>query len=183
MGKQTSEFFNYVGVDAHGRKQYKLKPMDQYATEHRTKEQPSKQYFKQTKLTDIIMEYPFTKKNAKQSDIDKGASILKTAADPAEMGQRRAFINFVEGLLHLDPIKRWTPLQASKHPFITGEKYTAPYEVSNSDQSLLTLAPICADQARHNRVVDRDLNTDNILQKVRRPCSVACGNTHAACLL
>lgn len=72
MGKQTNEFFNYVGVDAHGREQYKIKPMDQYASEHRTKEQPSKQYFKQTKLTDIIMEYPFTKKNAKQSDIDKG---------------------------------------------------------------------------------------------------------------
>lgn len=116
MGKQTNEFFNFVGVDAHGRKQYKLKPMDQYASEHRTKEQPSKQYFKQTKLDEIVMEYPYSKKNVKQSDIDK------------EMGQRRAFINFVQGLLHLDPMKRWTPLQAAKHPFITGEKYTGPYE-------------------------------------------------------
>jgi len=46
--------------------------MDQYAAEHRTNEQPSKQYFKQTRLNDIIMEYSFSKKNAKQSDIDKG---------------------------------------------------------------------------------------------------------------
>ncbi|BEI94681.1 uncharacterized protein CcaverHIS019_0702620 [Cutaneotrichosporon cavernicola] len=116
MGKQTNDFFNCVGVDAHGRKQYKLKPMDQYASEHRTKEQASKQYFKHTQLRDIIMEYPLTKKNAKQLDIDR------------EMAQRRAFMNFVEGLLNLDPIKRWSPQQASKHPFITGEKYTGPFE-------------------------------------------------------
>ena len=50
--------------------------MAQYASEHKTKEQPSKQYFKQTKLKDIIMEYPFSKKNPKQSDIDKGEAIL-----------------------------------------------------------------------------------------------------------
>lgn len=72
VGKQTNEFFNVVGVDAQGRKQYKLKPLEQYASEHRTKEQPSKAYFKQTYLPDIILEYPLAKKNAKQSEIDKG---------------------------------------------------------------------------------------------------------------
>lgn len=131
MGKQTNDFFNCVSVDAHGRKQYKLKPMEQYASEHRTKEQASKQYFKQTQLRDIIMEYPLTKKNAKQSDIDKGGS-LELPKLTAEMGQRRAFINFVEGLLNLDPIKRWSPNQATKHPFITGEKYTGPFEVRSA---------------------------------------------------
>ena len=77
VGKQTHEFFNFDGVDAYGKKQYSLKPMDQYATEHRTREQPSKQYFKQTKLKDIIMEYPYSKKNPKQSDIDKGGLCLE----------------------------------------------------------------------------------------------------------
>ena len=72
VGKQTNEFFNCVGVDSHGRKQYQIKPMEQYANEHQTKEQPSKQYFKQTKLRDLIMEYQYSKKNPKQSDIDKG---------------------------------------------------------------------------------------------------------------
>ena len=83
VGKQTHEFFN-CHVDAHGRKTYTLKPMDQYAAEHRTNEQPSKQYFKQTRLNDIIMEYSFSKKNAKQSDIDKGKLlqiVLKIRAD------------------------------------------------------------------------------------------------------
>ncbi|EIW72248.1 hypothetical protein TREMEDRAFT_21939, partial [Tremella mesenterica DSM 1558] len=116
-GKQTHEFFNFVGVDAHGRKQYQLKPMDQYASEHRTNEQPSKQYFSHTKLKDIIMEYPVSKRNAKQSDIDK------------EMAFRRSFIDFVEGLLELDPLKRWTPQQAAKHPFISGEQYTGHFVV------------------------------------------------------
>jgi dual specificity protein kinase YAK1 len=78
VGKQTHEFFN-CHVDAHGRKNYSLKPMDQYAAEHRTNEQPSKQYFKQTRLNDIIMEYSFSKKNAKQSDIDKGMSSSRAA--------------------------------------------------------------------------------------------------------
>lgn len=71
VGKQTHEFFNFVGIDSHGRKQYKLKSMEQYANEHRTNEQPSKQYFKQTKLKEIIMEYPYTKKHA-NSDMEKG---------------------------------------------------------------------------------------------------------------
>jgi dual specificity protein kinase YAK1 len=70
VGKQTHEFFNIHNVG--GRKQFTLKSMEQYAVQHRTNETPSKQYFKQTRLKDIIMEYPFTKKNAKQSDIDKG---------------------------------------------------------------------------------------------------------------
>lgn len=46
--------------------------MQQYSMEHRTDEQPSKQYFKQTKLKDVIMEYPYAKRNVKQNDIDKG---------------------------------------------------------------------------------------------------------------
>jgi dual specificity protein kinase YAK1 len=71
-GKQTHDFFNHTGFDAQGRKQYTLKSMEQYSREKRTAEQPSKQYFKQTKLKEIIMEYPYSKKNPKQSDIDKG---------------------------------------------------------------------------------------------------------------
>ncbi|WVW86074.1 hypothetical protein I302_108113 [Kwoniella bestiolae CBS 10118] len=115
VGKQTHEFFN-TSTDAYGRKVYKLKSMHQYASEHRTDEQPSKQYFKQTKLKDIIMEYSFSKRGAKQSDIDK------------EMAMRRSFVDFAEGLLNMDPIKRWSPQQAAKHPFITGEKFTGPFQ-------------------------------------------------------
>ena len=131
MGKQTHEFFNVTGVDAYGKKIYALKPMEQYATEHRTKEQPSKQYFKQTKLREIIMEYPISKRSAK-TDTEKGTSVIEAQPDLIETANRRAFVDFVEGLLNLDPIQRWTPQQASKHPFITGEKFTGPFQVSDA---------------------------------------------------
>lgn len=45
------------------------------------------------------------------------------------MATRRALIDFVEGLLNLDPIKRWSPQQAAKHPFVTGEKFVGPFQV------------------------------------------------------
>lgn len=71
VGKQVHEFFN-ISLDAEGRKRYRLKPMDQYASEHQTSEQPSKQYFKATKLPEIIKTYPLPKKVVKQTEVDKG---------------------------------------------------------------------------------------------------------------
>lgn len=43
------------------------------------------------------------------------------------MNNRRSFIDFVQGLLNLNPIERWSPQQAKLHPFITGEPLTKPY--------------------------------------------------------
>jgi dual specificity protein kinase YAK1 len=71
-GKQVNEFFNVIGSDELGRKKYALKPMDQYAREHQTDEQPSKQYFKATKLPDIIKSYTLPKKITTQPEVDKG---------------------------------------------------------------------------------------------------------------
>lgn len=48
------------------------------------------------------------------------------------MNNRAAFIDFCQGLLDMDPIQRWTPQQARLHPFITGEKWTKPWQVSLS---------------------------------------------------
>jgi dual specificity protein kinase YAK1 len=39
-----------------------------------------------------------------------------------------SLIDFLRGLLEVDPNKRWSPLQASHHPFITGEAFTGPYK-------------------------------------------------------
>lgn len=76
VGKQVNEFFNVIGVDEMGRKRHALKPMDQYAREHNRDEQPSKQYFKATKLPDIIKSYALPKKITTQSEIDKGMLCL-----------------------------------------------------------------------------------------------------------
>src|SRR3954463_2336205 len=43
------------------------------------------------------------------------------------MANRTAFIDFAQGLLNLNPLERWTPLQARQHPFITQQKFTGPF--------------------------------------------------------
>lgn len=44
-----------------------------------------------------------------------------------EMNNRVAFIDFVRGLLCINPMERWSPQQAKMHPFITQAKYTGPF--------------------------------------------------------
>ena len=43
------------------------------------------------------------------------------------MQNRKAFIDYAQGLLNLNPLERWTPNQAKLHPFITQQKYTGPF--------------------------------------------------------
>jgi dual specificity protein kinase YAK1 len=38
-----------------------------------------------------------------------------------------AFIDFVRGLLNINPLERWSPQQAKLHPFITQQKFTQPF--------------------------------------------------------
>lgn len=47
-----------------------------------------------------------------------------------EMANREAFIDFVHGLLNINPLERWTPQQARTHPFITQQKFTGPFQPS-----------------------------------------------------
>lgn len=114
VGKQSGEFFEKTN-DEYGRRMYKLKSMDQYSREHNTKEQPSKKYFNATTLTDIIKSYPLPRKNMKQNEIER------------EMANRNSFIDFVHGLLNLNPLERWSPQQAKLHPFITQQKFGGPF--------------------------------------------------------
>ncbi|CAK7273716.1 dual specificity protein kinase yak1 [Sporothrix epigloea] len=114
MGKQAGEFFERR-ADEFGRRTYQLKSMEQYSREHGTKEQPSKRYFQATTLPEIIKTYPMPRKNMKQSEIDR------------EINNRIAFIDFVRGLLTINPLERWSPQQAKLHPFITQQKFTGPF--------------------------------------------------------
>ncbi|KAK4123995.1 kinase-like protein [Parathielavia appendiculata] len=114
MGKQAGEFFE-KRQDEFGRRTYHLKSMEQYSRERGVKEQPSKKYFQANTLPEIIKSYPMPRKNMKQSEIDR------------EMNNRIAFIDFVRGLLTINPLERWSPQQAKLHPFITQQKYTGPF--------------------------------------------------------
>ncbi|KAI1812030.1 kinase-like protein [Poronia punctata] len=114
VGKQAGDFFE-KRQDEYGRKMYRLKSMEQYAREHGTKEQPSKKYFQSNTLEEIIKTYAMPRKNMKQSEIER------------EMNNRIAFIDFVRGLLTINPLERWSPQQAKLHPFITQQKFTGPF--------------------------------------------------------
>ncbi|KAJ5373855.1 hypothetical protein N7517_005861 [Penicillium concentricum] len=114
MGKQSGEFFEKT-QDEFGRKTYRLKSLEQYSREHNTKEQPSKKYFSASTLEEIIRSYPMPRKNMKQAEVDR------------ELNNRIAFIDFVRGLLSINPLERWSPQQAKLHPFITQQKFTGPF--------------------------------------------------------
>ncbi|KAL8243699.1 hypothetical protein R6Q59_009957 [Mikania micrantha] len=114
MGKQSGEFFEKT-QDEFGRRSYRLKSMEQYSREHNVKEQPSKKYFQATTLPEIIRSYAMPRKNMKQAEVER------------EMNNRVAFIDFVRGLLTINPLERWSPQQAKMHPFITQQKYTQPF--------------------------------------------------------
>lgn len=43
------------------------------------------------------------------------------------MNNRIAFIDFVRGLLTINPLERWSPQQAKLHPFITQQKFTGQF--------------------------------------------------------
>ncbi|CAG8500930.1 6388_t:CDS:2 [Diversispora eburnea] len=114
VGKTAHEYFDRY-INDHGQKKYRLKSMEQYMRENNCVEQPSKRYFSASTLPEIIKSYPIMRKGVTQKDIDK------------EMQNRLAFIDFVQGLLNLNPIERWSPQQAKLHPFITGEKFTGKF--------------------------------------------------------
>jgi len=81
---------------------------------HQAKPIVGRWYFNQVKLDDIILGYPYRKNLTKDEKSE-------------EQSLRLALINFVRGLIEIDPKKRWTPLQASQHPFLTGKPFTQPY--------------------------------------------------------
>ncbi|CAG8484985.1 3045_t:CDS:2 [Acaulospora colombiana] len=114
VGKTDHEYFDRY-INEHGQKKYRLKTMEQYMKDNNCVEQPSKRYFSATTLPEIIRSYPIMRKGVTQKDVEK------------EMQNRLAFIDFVQGLLNLNPIERWSPQQAKLHPFITGEKFTGKF--------------------------------------------------------
>lgn len=43
------------------------------------------------------------------------------------MQVRECILDFLRGVLELNPLKRWTPQQAIQHPFISQKPYTGPF--------------------------------------------------------
>ncbi|CAL1361899.1 unnamed protein product [Linum trigynum] len=121
--KNTSKFFkcigsicNLEGVEASlgGRTAYQALTIEEYEARELKKPSMGKEYFNRMNLEAIVTNYPY-RKNLAQEDVMKESQI------------RLALIDFLKGLVEFDPAKRWSPIQASKHPFVTGEPFTCPY--------------------------------------------------------
>lgn len=69
------------------------------------------------------------------NDVERGAlgssisRYLGPHSTPVEINNRASFIDFCKGLLDMNPVTRWSPVQARQHPFITGDKFVKPYVV------------------------------------------------------
>jgi hypothetical protein len=66
---------------------------------------------------DLVKSYPITSRKALNNK-----ELLEK-----EMHNRMCFIDFVNGLLKINPLERWTPKQARLHPFISGERWSGPF--------------------------------------------------------
>ncbi|KAI8996029.1 kinase-like domain-containing protein, partial [Gaertneriomyces semiglobifer] len=117
-GKQAKLFFEKLAGPG-GKVKYVMKTVEAYMKQSGNVEQPSKRYFTGNTLAEVINGYPRPRKNATPHEIAK------------ETRSRECFINFLQGLLALNPFERWTPHQARLHPFVTGEEYTGPFVPTN----------------------------------------------------
>ncbi|RAL46307.1 hypothetical protein DM860_015300 [Cuscuta australis] len=123
--KNTSKFFKCVGsVNYEERGQhtinncssiYQALTEEEYEARELKKPVTGKEYFNHMNLEAIVRKYPY-KKNLLEEDVIRENQI------------RLALLDFLRGLVEFDPAKRWSPLQASKHPFVTGEPFTHPYQ-------------------------------------------------------
>ncbi|XP_059667451.1 dual specificity protein kinase YAK1 homolog isoform X2 [Cornus florida] len=122
--KNTSKFFKCVGninseesgqVFMGRRSAYEALTEEEYEARELKKPSIGKEYFNHMNLEAIVTKYPY-RKNLPEEDVIKESQI------------RLALIDFLRGLVEFDPSKRWSPLQASKHPFVTGEPFTCPFK-------------------------------------------------------
>ncbi|OVA18381.1 Protein kinase domain [Macleaya cordata] len=122
--KNTAKFFKRVGSVHNfendetcmaGRSGYQALTAEEYEARALKKASVGKEYYNYMKLEEIVKSYPY-RKNLPQEEITR------------ETINRLAMIDFLRGLIEFDPAKRWSPLQASKHPFVTGEPFRSPYK-------------------------------------------------------
>lgn len=104
--RNTSVYYTFEDLTVH--RNPRLLTLDEFQSLNMKKAAKGKQYFKHTLLRDIVLNAPF---KAELSEAEK----------LAQVAQREGFVDFLEGMLHLDPSCRMTPSEALAHPYITGE--------------------------------------------------------------
>ncbi|CAB4271784.1 unnamed protein product [Prunus armeniaca] len=122
--KNTSKFFKCIRsvhnvengeLSASRKSAYQALTEEEYEARELKRPSIGKEYFNRMNLEEIVTNYPY-RKNLPKEDVVKESQI------------RLALVDFLKGLVEFDPAKRWSPFQASKHPFVTGEPFTRPYK-------------------------------------------------------
>ncbi|RCH89317.1 dual specificity protein kinase yak1 [Rhizopus stolonifer] len=153
-GRNTHVFFNKKQVGDNNF-EYELKSCEQYSQENSKNELPRKKYFPQTTLKDIIL--MFNNGNPVLSKEEERKRGVNTAngeqvhllreqnerqqgkyALALEMEARLCILDFLYGVLELNPLKRWTPFQALQHPFITQKPFTGPFKPDSHTKPVST---------------------------------------------
>ncbi|TVU28147.1 hypothetical protein EJB05_19656 [Eragrostis curvula] len=130
QAKHTGRFFKYIGSNYPGTESrngsgsaYRLLTQEEIEARESKKPKMGKWYFPRRSLEKLILTYPW--QNTSEENLSD-----------AEKADCLAMVDFLRGLLEFDPNKRWSPLQASHHPFITGEPFTGPYEPVQETQRI-----------------------------------------------
>ncbi|ABO98338.1 predicted protein, partial [Ostreococcus lucimarinus CCE9901] len=105
-----------------GTSRYKLLSLREFEARSGRRAAMGKKYFKYTEFSDIIASIPY-----QSSKVDPNDHAAVDAEKKARMVERSAFYDLLTGMMEIDPAVRWTPAQALKHPFITGEPFDEPF--------------------------------------------------------
>lgn len=93
---------------------WRLKQREEYERDEHKKEPIPKKYFDFKSLEQMVENLPY-KSNASR----------RTKQE--EFERRLCFLQFLKGVLEINPDQRWTPKQGAFQPFITGEAYRKDY--------------------------------------------------------
>ena len=104
------------GVSNEPHRVWRLKTAEEYAAETNSDVPVLRKYLRYNRLEEVILKCPLINK-----------SRMSAAQKAEEMRHRRCFLNFLEGLLRIDPAERWTAKQAAGHPFVTNAPFTGDY--------------------------------------------------------
>lgn len=119
--RNTSMYYTFEDPNVH--RNPRLLTLEEFQSQNMKKAARGKEYFKHTLLREIVLNAPF------KADLSEADRL-------AQMAQREGFIDFLEGLLQLEPSCRMTPKEALAHPYITGETLRARPEASNEAPSV-----------------------------------------------
>lgn len=109
-GKYGHRYFNRKRVgNEEGEFHYFLKDIKQYSEERKKTEKPSKRYFSTFNLDELVLKYPMPRSKE-----------MTSIEEEKEMKIRHHLLDFLKKVLQIDPLKRLTPQEASRHPFISG---------------------------------------------------------------